>query len=76
MRCSTDHHNLLVQQAPLNFLHHTAWEVDDVDEVGRGATRMLRALQLGPATSALVHPARGSRRADDRLARSRVMPCV
>jgi catechol 2,3-dioxygenase-like lactoylglutathione lyase family enzyme len=41
MRCSTDHHNLLVQQAPLNFLHHTAWEVDDVDEVGRGATRML-----------------------------------
>ena len=41
MRCSTDHHNLLVQQAPLNFLHHTAWEVDDVDEVGRGATTML-----------------------------------
>jgi catechol 2,3-dioxygenase-like lactoylglutathione lyase family enzyme len=36
MRCSTDHHNLLVQQAPVNFLHHTAWEVDDVDEVGRG----------------------------------------
>ena len=41
MRCSTDHHNLLVQQAPLNFLHHTAWEVDDVDEVGRGAHAML-----------------------------------
>jgi catechol 2,3-dioxygenase-like lactoylglutathione lyase family enzyme len=41
MRCSTDHHNLLVQQAPLNFLHHTAWEVDDVDEVGRGASAML-----------------------------------
>ena len=41
MRCSTDHHNLLVQQAPVNFLHHTAWEVDDVDEVGRGATAML-----------------------------------
>jgi catechol 2,3-dioxygenase-like lactoylglutathione lyase family enzyme len=41
MRCSTDHHNILVQQAPLNFLHHTAWEVDDVDEVGRGATAML-----------------------------------
>ena len=41
MRCSTDHHNLLVQQAPLNFLHHTAWEVDDIDEVGRGATAML-----------------------------------
>ena len=32
---------LAVQKAPLNFLHHTAWEVDDVDEVGRGATAML-----------------------------------
>ena len=32
---------MLVQQAPVNFLHHTAWEVDDVDEVGRGATAML-----------------------------------
>jgi catechol 2,3-dioxygenase-like lactoylglutathione lyase family enzyme len=41
MRCSTDHHNVLVQQAPLNFLHHTAWQVDDVDEVGRGAMAML-----------------------------------
>ena len=41
MRCSTDYHNVLVQRAPLNFLHHTAWEVDDVDEVGRGATAML-----------------------------------
>jgi catechol 2,3-dioxygenase-like lactoylglutathione lyase family enzyme len=41
LRCSTDHHNLLLQQAPLNFLHHTAWEVDDVDEVGRGASTML-----------------------------------
>jgi catechol 2,3-dioxygenase-like lactoylglutathione lyase family enzyme len=42
LRCSTDHHNVLVQQTPLNFLHHTAWEVDDVDEVGRGATAMLQ----------------------------------
>jgi catechol 2,3-dioxygenase-like lactoylglutathione lyase family enzyme len=41
MRCSTDHHNVLVQQAPVSFLHHTSWEVDDVDEVGRGATAML-----------------------------------
>src|SRR5574337_1900632 len=41
MRCSTDHHNVLVQRAPLPFLHHTAWEVDDIDEVGRGATAML-----------------------------------
>ncbi|WP_329406873.1 VOC family protein [Nocardia vinacea] len=41
MRCSSDHHNVLVQQAPVTFLHHTAWEVDDVDEVGRGAMGML-----------------------------------
>jgi catechol 2,3-dioxygenase-like lactoylglutathione lyase family enzyme len=41
LRCSTDHHNVLVQQGPVNFLHHTSWEVDDVDEVGRGATAML-----------------------------------
>jgi catechol 2,3-dioxygenase-like lactoylglutathione lyase family enzyme len=41
MRCSTDHHNVLVLGAPLAFLHHTSWEVDDVDEVGRGAQRML-----------------------------------
>lgn len=41
LRCSTDHHNVLVQQAPLNFLHHTSWQVDDVDEIGRGAMAML-----------------------------------
>ena len=43
LRCSTDHHNVLVQQAPVDFLHHTSWQVDDVDEVGRGATAMLEA---------------------------------
>jgi catechol 2,3-dioxygenase-like lactoylglutathione lyase family enzyme len=41
MRCSTDHHNVLVQRAPVPFLHHSSWQVDDVDQVGRGATRML-----------------------------------
>jgi len=41
MRCSTDHHNLLVQPAPIAFLHHTAWEVGDVDEIGHGAARLL-----------------------------------
>jgi catechol 2,3-dioxygenase-like lactoylglutathione lyase family enzyme len=41
MRCSSDHHNVLVQQAPLAYLHHTSWQVDDVDEVGRGASAML-----------------------------------
>ncbi|WP_432937389.1 VOC family protein [Kribbella sp. CA-253562] len=41
LRCSTDHHNLLVQKAPVPFLHHTSWQVEDVDEVGRGAMDML-----------------------------------
>ena len=41
MRCSTDHHNVLVLSAPVNFLHHTSWQVDDVDDVGRGAAAML-----------------------------------
>ncbi|HYC21412.1 MAG TPA: VOC family protein [Candidatus Bathyarchaeia archaeon] len=41
LRCSEDHHNLLVQQAPVAFLHHTSWQVDDVDEIGRAATALL-----------------------------------
>jgi catechol 2,3-dioxygenase-like lactoylglutathione lyase family enzyme len=41
MRCSTDHHNVLVLAAPVTFLHHTSWQVDDIDEVGRGAFAML-----------------------------------
>jgi catechol 2,3-dioxygenase-like lactoylglutathione lyase family enzyme len=41
MRCSPDHHNVLVQQAPVPFLHHTSWEVEDIDEIGRGAQHML-----------------------------------
>jgi catechol 2,3-dioxygenase-like lactoylglutathione lyase family enzyme len=41
MRCSTDHHNVLVLAAPVSFLHHTSWQVDDIDQVGRGAYAML-----------------------------------
>jgi catechol 2,3-dioxygenase-like lactoylglutathione lyase family enzyme len=41
LRCSTDHHNLLIQRAPATFLHHTAWEVADADEIGRGARQVL-----------------------------------
>ncbi|MZG16746.1 dioxygenase, partial [Streptomyces sp. SID5914] len=41
LRCSTDHHNVLVQSSPIPFMHHSSWQVDDVDEVGRGATRMI-----------------------------------
>jgi catechol 2,3-dioxygenase-like lactoylglutathione lyase family enzyme len=41
LRCSTDHHNVLVMAAPVSFLHHTSWQVDDIDDVGRGACAML-----------------------------------
>lgn len=43
LRCSTDHHNLLVQAAPVPLLHHSSWQVNDVDEIGRGAHAMLSA---------------------------------
>ena len=43
MRCSSDHHNVLALAAPVSFLHHTSWQVDDIDEVGRGAKSMLAA---------------------------------
>jgi len=41
LRCSTDHHNVLLQASPIHFLHHTSWQVDDVDEIGRGARTLL-----------------------------------
>jgi catechol 2,3-dioxygenase-like lactoylglutathione lyase family enzyme len=41
LRCSTDHHNVLVQPAPVGFLHHTAWELDDLDAVGRAGAAMV-----------------------------------
>jgi len=43
VRCSTDHHNLMISAAPAQFMHHTSWQVEDVDEVGRGAASMLAA---------------------------------
>ena len=41
LRCSNDHHNFLALAAPVNYLHHSSWQVDDIDDVGRGATTML-----------------------------------
>jgi catechol-2,3-dioxygenase len=41
LRCSEDHHNLLLQSAPLQFLHHTSWQVEDVDAIGLGAQHLL-----------------------------------
>ena len=43
LRCSTDHHNVLVQGAPAPYLHHTSWQVDDVDDIGRAATALIDA---------------------------------
>jgi len=43
LRCSDDHHNLLVQPGPFAFLHHTAWQMDDVDAVGAAAASMVAA---------------------------------
>jgi catechol 2,3-dioxygenase-like lactoylglutathione lyase family enzyme len=43
LRCSSEHHNLAVQPAPLPYLHHTAWEMDDVDAVGRAGAAMVAA---------------------------------
>jgi len=43
LRCSTDHPNVLLQPGPFAFLHHTAWEMDDVDAVGRAAAAMVAA---------------------------------
>lgn len=41
MRCSSDHHNLLIQPAPVAYLNHYAFEFDDVDAVGAAASRYL-----------------------------------
>jgi catechol 2,3-dioxygenase-like lactoylglutathione lyase family enzyme len=41
MRCSTDHHNVVVGTAPVNYLHHSSWEVADIDEIGRAANTVL-----------------------------------
>jgi catechol 2,3-dioxygenase-like lactoylglutathione lyase family enzyme len=43
LRCSSDHHNLLVQPGPFAFLHHSAWEMVDVDAVGAAAAAMIAA---------------------------------
>ncbi|MFC4146108.1 VOC family protein [Micromonospora mangrovi] len=42
LRVTKEHHNLLLLKTPVNFLHHTSWQVADVDEVGRGAMQMLQ----------------------------------
>ncbi|WP_088318556.1 VOC family protein [Kineosporia sp. R_H_3] len=41
LRCSPDHHNVAVFGGPVSFPHHSSWQVDDVDEIGRGAESLL-----------------------------------
>jgi hypothetical protein len=41
MRCSTDHHNLLIQPAPVPYLNHYAFEFDDIDAVGAASSHYL-----------------------------------
>ena len=33
LRRSTDHHNFLALASPVTYLHHSSWQVDDVDDV-------------------------------------------
>ncbi|MDX6744178.1 VOC family protein [Actinocorallia sp. A-T 12471] len=41
MRFETDHHNVVLLPAPMTLLHHTAWKVRDIDEIGYGGSRMI-----------------------------------
>ncbi|WP_103356012.1 VOC family protein [Amycolatopsis sp. CA-128772] len=41
MRFETDHHNVVLLPAPMTLLHHTAWKVRGVDEIGYGGSRMI-----------------------------------
>ena len=41
MRFETDHHNIVLLPAPMTLLHHTAWKVRTVDEIGYGGSRMI-----------------------------------
>ncbi|WP_169811836.1 VOC family protein [Nocardia sienata] len=41
MRFETDHHNLVLVPAPMTLLHHTAWKVRGIDEIGYGGSQMI-----------------------------------
>ena len=41
LRCSTDHHNVLVMPAPVPCMNHYALEMDDVDAIGLCGTQVL-----------------------------------
>lgn len=41
MRFERDHHNIVLVPAPFTLLHHTAWKVRSIDEIGYGGSRMI-----------------------------------
>lgn len=41
MRFDRDHHNIVLVPAPFTLLHHTAWKVRSVDEIGYGGSQMI-----------------------------------
>ena len=41
LRCSADHHNVGLINSPVPFFHHSSWQVNDVDEIGKGAHNLL-----------------------------------
>jgi catechol 2,3-dioxygenase-like lactoylglutathione lyase family enzyme len=41
LRCSPDHHNVGLINAPVPFFHHSSWQVNDLDEIGQGAQNLL-----------------------------------
>lgn len=42
MRFETDHHNVVLVPGGYTILHHTAWKVRSVDEIGYGGSEMVR----------------------------------
>jgi catechol 2,3-dioxygenase-like lactoylglutathione lyase family enzyme len=42
LRCSTDHHNLLLMPAPVPCLNHYAVEMDDIDAIGLTGAQVVR----------------------------------
>ena len=40
-RVERDHHNLLIHPAPTGYLNHYAFEVDDVDAIGKAGSAVL-----------------------------------
>jgi len=41
MRCSPDHHNMLLMPAPVPCMNHYAMEMDDVDAIGKAGSKIV-----------------------------------